>query len=629
MTKRMRAEPEHAAAPRREEEPGASAAPPQHRAPSPAIPAALATPGRPLDAETRTTMEGRFGHDFSRVRLHDDERAATSASAIGARAYTVGDDIVLGAGAFAPQSGDGQRLLAHELTHVVQQAPASPVPQAKMARSVPGDAAEREADAVADRVVAGEPVAVAERAAPGIYGSWLGDAADAVSGAASAVGGAVADAAGGVADTVSDLVGDATDSREDEERLDAEEDLADFMGEEFDVENHHPTTGRGLFDASYRPATGNLTISLKIAFDFVNGDPTDAEWLVVAAGRTFTADQFVWTPEETEEWKTRAMLDVEGAWSERFVFHNTRPFWEGLPSVNVNIDIVEVPADEAHYVTTVRKWPEEPGKEESVTPPGTADQSTARFQESATNGITTPDVDSYSRTTASQPEYGVVDTDNPTPIRFDLGKADVNATDRARLEAFGRTLARPEIPPFPVTLTGRASSEGSEESNTALSEQRAQAVSNILVPAGAKVQPTVVPLGEAGAAATPEWRRVDISVGAFQSSQTTIRHEFGHMFGLGDEYPNAGSGRPVGTPVAHSALAQRLIPGQQPVVATHNENIMSTGETIRPHHYVTFLEVLGTMTGTTGQWAVGPGRGRAPAGPGDFPVPDPDGPRTA
>jgi hypothetical protein len=103
------------------------------------------------------------------------------------------------------------------------------------------------------------------------------------------------------------------------------------------------------------------------------------------------------------------------------------------------------------------------------------------------------------------------------------------------------------------------------------------------------------------------------------------------MFGLGDEYPNAGAGRPVGTPVAHSALAQALIPGQQPIVATDSDNIMSGGETIRPHHYVTFLEVLGTMTGTTGQWAIGPGLGPASSGPGDFnvPKPKPDGPQAA
>jgi hypothetical protein len=60
-------------------------------------------------------------HDFSRVRVHTDARAAQSAQAVGAAAYTVGNDIVFGAGRYAPETGSGQALLAHELTHVVQQ----------------------------------------------------------------------------------------------------------------------------------------------------------------------------------------------------------------------------------------------------------------------------------------------------------------------------------------------------------------------------------------------------------------------------------------------------------------------------------------------------------------------------
>ena len=117
-----------------------------------ATPAPLESLGRPLDPETRASMSARFGHDFTKVRVHDDTQAAESARDIGARAYTVGNDIVFGAGGFAPETPDGQRLLAHELTHVVQQSSAAAVPQAKLARSTPGDLAEREADDVAERI---------------------------------------------------------------------------------------------------------------------------------------------------------------------------------------------------------------------------------------------------------------------------------------------------------------------------------------------------------------------------------------------------------------------------------------------------------------------------------------------
>ncbi|HYK05706.1 MAG TPA: DUF4157 domain-containing protein [Thermoanaerobaculia bacterium] len=114
----------------------------------------LASGGRPLDEGTRADMESRFGHDFGRVRVHDDTRAAESAGAVAARAYTVGDHMVFAPGMYAPGSPSGQRLLAHELTHVVQQ---SGVVQTSPAMEIsnPSDAGELEADRVADEVMGG------------------------------------------------------------------------------------------------------------------------------------------------------------------------------------------------------------------------------------------------------------------------------------------------------------------------------------------------------------------------------------------------------------------------------------------------------------------------------------------
>ncbi|MEU6721260.1 DUF4157 domain-containing protein [Nonomuraea sp. NPDC046802] len=77
--------------------------------------------GEPLDPVTRTSMERRFGQDLSQVRVHSDGPAAKSARELGARAYTVGEQIVFGAGRFAPHTPDGRHLLAHELAHVIQQ----------------------------------------------------------------------------------------------------------------------------------------------------------------------------------------------------------------------------------------------------------------------------------------------------------------------------------------------------------------------------------------------------------------------------------------------------------------------------------------------------------------------------
>ncbi len=100
--------------------------------------------GAPLDAATRAFMEPRFGRDLAGVRVHTGTEAAASAASMKARAYTVGHDIVFGSGEYRPRSAEGQRLLAHELTHVTQQSdgngsriqrkmtltnPSSPAPQ--------------------------------------------------------------------------------------------------------------------------------------------------------------------------------------------------------------------------------------------------------------------------------------------------------------------------------------------------------------------------------------------------------------------------------------------------------------------------------------------------------------------
>ncbi|MCU0541836.1 MAG: DUF4157 domain-containing protein [Oscillatoriaceae cyanobacterium Prado104] len=84
---------------------------------------AVNSSAHPLDSKTRSLMEYRFGHDFSQVRLHIGTKATQSAQAVGALAYTLGHHIVVDADRYAPETAEGQRLLAHELVHVLQQSP--------------------------------------------------------------------------------------------------------------------------------------------------------------------------------------------------------------------------------------------------------------------------------------------------------------------------------------------------------------------------------------------------------------------------------------------------------------------------------------------------------------------------
>lgn len=110
----------------------------------------LNSPGQPLDPATRGFMEPRFGHDFSQVRIHTDERAAASAEAVAAHAYTVGPHIVFAPRQFDPVSPPGRRLLAHELVHAAAHSPGLPTPSGTLRISTPSDPAERHAVAVSE-----------------------------------------------------------------------------------------------------------------------------------------------------------------------------------------------------------------------------------------------------------------------------------------------------------------------------------------------------------------------------------------------------------------------------------------------------------------------------------------------
>ena len=112
----------------------------------------LRSPGEPLDAETRRFMESRFGHDFSRVRVYTDAHAAESARAVKALAYTVGSRIAFGAGQYRPGTAAGEKLLAHELAHVMQQGDQNILPDVHLELDSARSPLERDADRVADAV---------------------------------------------------------------------------------------------------------------------------------------------------------------------------------------------------------------------------------------------------------------------------------------------------------------------------------------------------------------------------------------------------------------------------------------------------------------------------------------------
>ncbi len=129
----------------------------------------LRSPGRPLEPATRAFFEPRFGADFGHVRVHADAQAADSVRAVHAHAYTVGRNVVFGAGRYAPEASGGRWLVAHELAHVIQQHGARETPLTP--REVTGHEAvlEHEADLSASQAMTGQRAPVSARSST----AWL------------------------------------------------------------------------------------------------------------------------------------------------------------------------------------------------------------------------------------------------------------------------------------------------------------------------------------------------------------------------------------------------------------------------------------------------------------------------
>jgi hypothetical protein len=113
--------------------------------------------GRALDATVQTQLGDKLQADFGQVRVHTGEEAHALNEQLSARAFTTGQDIFFRAGEYNPHSGSGQELIAHELTHVVQQSSGAVPSGGRMTVNAPGDRFEQEADAVA-RTIGAAPV---------------------------------------------------------------------------------------------------------------------------------------------------------------------------------------------------------------------------------------------------------------------------------------------------------------------------------------------------------------------------------------------------------------------------------------------------------------------------------------
>lgn len=358
--------------------------------------------GNPLADDVRNFMEPRFGVDFSNVKVHTDGEAVQMARSLGAQAFTYGNDIYFGGG----KSPGNNELMAHELTHVVQQVGGTHVQQsikAKLTTSSPKDAVEQEANILAHRVMSGDNVVVEQKTSADIHGDWASDAWNAV--------------------------GDALGMRDNEAALDewedyqaSREEMMEFLANAPHIaENFQSTTRLGMFDAIYNLST--LQIVCKCKFNFVSGNATEFP--------NATPEQLTWTDKaEMDAWKARFISTVSNTWSSgNHVFYCQKPWWESLIA-RVSVDIQEADSGE-HFALTIAKIPRGGFRTSSVTSPtvlpiiGQVTSGTGDFDSedldtvSKAGGMQTPAVHEAGHMLGLDDEYGT-----GTPSHSDLVESE-------------------------------------------------------------------------------------------------------------------------------------------------------------------------------------------------------------
>lgn len=400
-------------------------------------------------------------------------------------------------------------------------------------------------------------------------------------------------------DGVLDAIGDALDVRDDEDRLDAEEDLQDFRDESYDpVTDFAPSSDVGLFDAECDMSGGTMKITLKVGFNFTQGDPTQ-----VSAG--FRPEEFQWTPAEQTDWKTKYMADVSAMWSAQFTIRSIKPHWEAM-TVATTVEVVEDSGD-PHFTLNVAKYPPDAGMvQSSICPPGTHHDGSgncapnAAGDESGTGALDSNDM---------RPEQKLDWGNASTSIPFAIGSSTLNAAGNSALapiitQVAGVAGAHVEITGHASTKhkAGRTADEGAID-NMDLARARTASVRAALIAGGATDDQILVRnVGEDGAADDDSWCRVDAQVGTHEMQNPGL-HETGHMLGSDDEYPQTGA--PAGSAMAPKYDA--MVQAQTGDVLTRGRtsDAMSVGSTVRRWNYASFMEALEKMTDTSAaDWAI-------------------------
>lgn len=391
----------------------------------------------------------------------------------------------------------------------------------------------------------------------------------------------------------------------------------------------------GGFEASYDPAVGALRIKLRAVVEFkdaltvTGGTVTPAHPGMTrlvnvfnglpAAQRAAFLAAHQWQDAEKIPWMNQMESSVQGAWGGQHQFFLNRPQWEWLGArVQVDVEVREGTreADDHLAVTSVKMPPDEnmfTAGYQSETAPGTGSAFDQSMLVASTDFGPRPDTNFLRET--------VLFDHNDDHIRPDQ-QATLDRVATRFLEAFDSTTGAldPRSRGAQIELVAHASSPGDPAYNLDLANRRAEAVRAYLVGKGFTNIATRTHTDNRGeseadpAAATivdqQRDRRVDLIIDSGER-QVVGNHEFGHAFGLGDEYSTdgiSGTGSPTGTSASHDGLVRDMtdasgahLPG---AINQNNDNIMSLGNAVQPQHYATFHEALQQITGVD-EWSLG------------------------
>lgn len=370
----------------------------------------------------------------------------------------------------------------------------------------------------------------------------------------------------------------------------------------------------GIFDAAL--AGKNLTITLKVAFDFVAGDPMNAP-----AG--VPPEEFQWTEEGKSEFRQSYLSSVASSWSGKHQIRSTKPFWSTTISTSV---VVIEDNEDPHFKVGVMKFPDDvyphigvvhPSGTHSEHHDGTSDRY-KRIPNAPGDEAGQGWLDSKAtRENYPEAERAADDPKRRAPrqsVYFAIGQSNIDPSSQATIDGVAHEMH--ENPSWRAELQGRASADGDAASNFALSRERSASVKSTLEGDGIPSSRIVVQnVGEEGGYKGHYWkakdndttaRRVDIDLVA-GTDQQAASHEAGHMFGLGDEYPGKGEA-PGG---AYDADYMKLISENSELPAeggpsqgkAKTGSIMSEGMEVKNWHYAPFVAALKQITGSN-DWTV-------------------------